>query len=587
MATDQKIENLLNLALDADETEREKSLELDVGYDRQDRSWDLIVKYSGTIRNLEREGIRIVELANGYAIVTIRESLIPDFAALPEIEYIEKPKRLFFSVIQGRTASCIDSLQLDIPIPGVGEPLYGTGILVSVIDSGVDYTHQDFRNPDGSSRILAIWDQTVSGNSPKGYLLGTEYTKEEIDRALTSGNPLPTKDISGHGTEVLGIAAGNGRASLPVSGRSAAIGPNHGVAPLADILVVKLGNPKPDSFPKTTELMQAIDYVYKKAEEYGLPVAVNLSFGNVYGSHDGSGLLETYLTDMADQWRSVIVVGTGNEGNTAGHSSGNLQMGVTENIEMGIAAGERTVNVQLWKSYADEFSIFLVHPDGQVLGPLQENLGPQRFLTGGTEILIYYGEPSPFSVSQEIYFDFLPRDTFVDSGIWKFRLVPRKITGGRYDLWLPSAAALNPGTRFYRPDVENTMTIPSTSRKITAVGAYDSRSLTYAPFSGRGDAGRTGLVKPDLAAPGVNIKTTAVGGGYTTVSGTSFAAPFVTGASALLMEWGLIRKNDPYLYGEKVRAYLIRGAKRLPGYEVWPNNYLGYGRLCVSESLPR
>ena len=264
MATDQKIENLLNLALDADEAEREKSLELDVGYDRQDRTWDLIVKYSGDIKNLDREGIRIVELAKGYAIVTIRESLIDDFASLSEIEYIEKPKRLFFSVVQGRTASCIDPLQLDIPIPGVGEPLYGTGILVAVIDSGVDYTHPDFRNPDGSSRILAIWDQTASGNPPEGYILGTEYTKEEINQSLLSGILLPTRDISGHGTEVLGIAAGNGRASLPASGRSAAIGPNHGVAPFSDIVVVKLGNPRPDSFPKTTELMQAIDYVYKR-----------------------------------------------------------------------------------------------------------------------------------------------------------------------------------------------------------------------------------------------------------------------------------------------------------------------------------
>lgn len=288
---------------------------------------------------------------------------------------------------------------------------------------------------------------------------------------------------------------------------------------------------------------------------------------------------------MANMGRSVISVGTGNEGNTAGHMRGRLLPERTEEIEMGVGSGERTVNVQLWKSYTDEFDIFLIHPDGQILGPLRENLGPQRFLSTGTEILIYYGEPNPYSISQEIYFDFLPRDMYIDSGIWRFRLVPRKILEGQFDMWLPSAAVLNVGTRFYRPSVEKTLTIPSTAEKIIAVGAYDSRSLIYAPFSGRGTA-ESEQIKPDLAAPGVEIRTAAVGGGYTTVTGTSFATPFVTGSAALLMEWGIVRGNDPYLYGEKVRAYLRKGARQLPGYERWPNNQLGYGVLCLKDSLP-
>lgn len=584
MAADQKIENLLNLALDATEEERKKSLELNVGYDAQEKKWDLIIKYAGNLDALRNLNIEVTELQGGYAILKLSESEISQLASVKEIEYIEKPKRLFFTVDQGKTASCIDELQIDPPILGGGEALFGQGILIAVIDSGVDYTQPEFRNSDGSSRILAIWDQSVPGNPPEGYLLGTEYVKTQIDEALRSGNSLDaleTMDISGHGTEVLGIAAGN-----------------HGVAPQADILVVKLGNSGKDSFPMTTELMQAVDYVVKKAMEWNLSIAINLSFGNVYGSHNGSGLLETYLTDMAGIWKSVIVIGTGNEGNTAGHVSrmlGSRSAGVgnagagnereATEIEMAIAPGEVTVNVQLWKSYADEFDVFLIPPNGQILGPLQKNLGTQRFLTEGTELLIYYGEPSPFSVSQEIYFDFLPRNTYIESGIWRFRLVPTDIKGGKVDLWLPSAATLNEGTRFYRPDVDQTLTIPSTARKVIAVGAYDSRSLIYAPFSGRG-AAQTDNIKPDLAAPGVDIRTVAVGGGYTNVTGTSFAVPFVTGAAALLMEWGIVRGNDPYLYGEKVRAYLIRGAKRLPGYEEWPNNQLGYGILCLRNSLP-
>ncbi|MDO4343349.1 MAG: S8 family peptidase [Eubacteriales bacterium] len=603
MATDQKIENLLNLALEATPKERKKSLTLDVGYDARDREWKLIIKYSGSLEPLRQQGIQITELSGGYAIVTALQSQILQIAAWPQIEYIEKPKRLFFSARQGRTASCMDALQIAEGLPAGSKEteraLLGQGILIAVIDSGVDYTHPDFRNPDGSSRILAIWDQSVPGNPPKGYRLGTEYTKAQIDEALSSGQRLPVRDLSGHGTEVLGIAAGNGRASLAGSAEQSLLGPDRGVAPLSYLLVVKLGNPVPDSFPRTTELMQAIDYVYRKAQEFALPVTVNLSFGNVYGPHNGTGLLETYLAEMAGRWRSVVCVGTGNEGNTAGHTSGRLEQtsrpqpgGVLE-IELGVAPFESTVNVQLWKAYADDFDVSLVHPNGQVIGPLPQNLGPQRYLAGTTELLIFYGKPSPFSVSQEIYFDFLPQGEYIDSGVWRFRLEPRRITEGRFDMWLPQAEVLNPGTRFYNPSVENTLTVPATARNIIAVGAYDSRSLTYAPFSGRGNppgeplpSGST-AVKPDIAAPGVGIRTTAAGGGYTTVTGTSFAAPFATGAAAMLMQWGLVNGNDPYLYGEKVRAYLIRGAQPLPGAGLaYPNNQVGYGTLCVRESLP-
>ena len=640
MPTDQKIENLLNLALDTTPEEREKSLTLNIGFDAQDQEWDLIVKYSGSLEKFRERGIRVAELANGYAIVTIAQSMISYLSAQPEIEYIEKPKRLFFSARQGRTASCMDVLQLmdETGVSGAAgalleqeenmatRALLGQGILIAVIDSGVDYTHPDFRNPDGSTRILAIWDQSIAGNPPEGYTLGTEYTKVQIDEALRSGQRLPTRDISGHGTEVLGIASGNGRASIsggpkaggleggdgqltaeaeaPSSGgqqegarvqalEQPVIGPDRGVAPLAHILVVKLGNPKPGSFPRTTELMQALDYVYRKAQEWGLPVAVNLSFGNVYGPHNGTSLLETFIAELADRWRSVICVGTGNEGSTAGHASGMLQQGNAREVQMGVAPFESTINVQLWKSYSDEFEIRLITPEGQVIGPLPENLGPQRYLAGNTELLIFYGKPSPYSISQEIYFDFLPTREYIDSGIWRFQLMPRRVTDGRYDIWLPQAEVLNPGTRFYEPSVENTLTIPATARNVVAVGAYDSRSLTYAPFSGRGNppgqplpSGAT-AVKPDLAAPGVNIRATAVGGGYTIVTGTSFATPFVTGAAAMLMQWGIINVNDPFLYGEKVRAYLRRGARPLPGFAQYPNSQVGYGALCVRESLPK
>ena len=173
----------------------------------------------------------------------------------------------------------------------------------------------------------------------------------------------------------------------------------------------------------------------------------------------------------------------------------------------------------------------------------------------------------------------------MDSGVWRIELRPGKIVSGRYDLWLPSESTLNQGTAFLFPTDNTTLTIPSTASRVITVGAYDALTFSYADFSGRG-SDEYGRIKPDLVAPGVDVTTVAAGGGYATFSGTSFATPFVTGSAALLMEWGIVRENDPYLYGEKVKAYLRRGAKPLPGFTQYPNPLVGYGALCVEESLP-
>lgn len=292
--SDQKIENLLNLALDASQEERQKSQILEVGYNAQDQMWEVIIRYNGKF-DAEQRGWRAVYLSGGYAILTLPQSDIELLSSLPQVEYIEMPKRLYFSVDTGRAASCISSVQT------TDTRLFGEDILIAVIDSGVDYFHPDFRNEDGSTRIAAIWDQTAAVNlqslpqmaekesdkggllPPSGFFLGVEYTREDIDRALSAGSQaagyaiVGERDTTGHGTQVLGIAAGNGRAS---GGRF------RGVAPRSDILVVKLGTARAGGFPRTTQLMQALEYVVQKARELGKPLAVNLSFGNVYGSHE-------------------------------------------------------------------------------------------------------------------------------------------------------------------------------------------------------------------------------------------------------------------------------------------------------------
>ena len=600
---DQKLDNLLNLAMDATEEEREKSRNLNVGYEKQTRKWEIIVKYSemGIANEEVSDGMKygaendrnsveillggpeisVVPLLGRYAIVTLPESMLDEYSRRPQIEFIEKPTRLYFEDLFSKEASCITQVQRDEP---GNLRLTGRGVLIGIVDSGVDYRHPAFLTADGKSRILRLWDQSIPGNPPEGYATGTEYTNEEINEALSlsvqEGRRLvPSEDVSGHGTAVLGVAAGSDFSRGAV---------NRGVAYESDLLVVKMGIPRQDSFPRTTELMQGVDYLVRQAIRLGRSIAINLSFGNNYGSHRGDSLLETYLDNVSGMGKNVICVGMGNNGNDALHTGGKLSSGEIQEIELGVGAFEPTLNVQLWKNYEDEMEIYLEHPAGERVGPLFETLGAQRWQAGNTELLIYYGKPAPYHVTQEIYVDFLARDRkrpYVDSGVWKIILAARNIKNGEYFLWLPGGKTLNPGTAFYLPRPQGTLTIPATARRVISVGAYDARQNTYADFSGRGCRALP-YPKPDLAAPGVDIYAPRPGGGYAAFTGTSFSTPFVTGAAALLMEWGIIRRNDPYLYGEKLKAYLRRGAKALQGSEKLPNDLIGWGRLCLESSLP-
>ncbi len=579
MSESQKFENLLNLALSATEQERQRSEVLETGYDEEEGSWELIVRYHGDAEAIRAlPGARVETLLGGYAIVWLPREQIDALAALTEVEYVEKPKQLLYEVENGRAVSCIDSLQPGAAL-GQMEGLTGRGILVAILDSGIDYSLSDFRNPDGTTRILFLWDQTLE----------REFTGEEIDAALAAESEeerfrlVPSRDLSGHGTAVAGIAAGAGS---PETGRY------RGVAPESDLLIVKLGTAGARSFPRTTQLMRGLDYVLRKGIELRRPVAVNISIGNTYGSHDGDSLLETFIDEAAGFSSNCIVIGSGNEGGTAGHYAGTLAAPVpgdegSQTVEMSVGVYETGLSVQLWKSYADEFAVELIAPSGAVVGPFIPELGTARYHLGGVEILLYYGEPKPYTRSQEIFVDFLPENTYLDSGVWKFRLTPRRIVDGRYNLWLPGASLLNRGTQFLRRSPQVTLTIPSTAIRAITVGAYDSRNDTYADFSGRGFLRSLDLVKPELAAPGVDVITAVPGGGYSARTGTSFAAPFVTGGAALLMEWGIVKGNDPYLYGEKVKAYLIRGARQLGiSAQEYPNRRVGYGALCVRSSLP-
>lgn len=611
----QKIENLLNLSLSVSAEEREESPLLREGFDLLSNTWEIIVKYQGDIERYESDLIKIEPLIAGYAIVTLPDALLEEFVALPEIEYVEKPKPFYFQDITALRESCISAVTERDPF------LTGKGVLVAILDSSVDFYNENFRNEDGSTRIVALWDQSLAPDAeagflpPEGYAVGVEFTREQIDEALATESEaearrlIPTVDVSGHGTAVAGILAASGAAKEPF---------RKGVAPEASLLIVKLGAQRENAFPRTTEIMRGVNYALRKAREMQMPLVINLSFGNTYGDHRGNSLLERFLDNAAEIGRTSVVVGSGNEGASGGHAEGVVEPRQTERIELAVAEYERSLNVQLWKYYQDVFDVTLIAPDGERIEIPMNLPGAYRYQARGTELLIYVGQPLPYMVFQEVYVDFIT-NTYIQAGVWTFELVPRNIVYGGYQFFLPSGVTRSEGTRFFRESPQVTLTIPSTAHKVISVGAYDIYTGGVADFSGRGYVFRqmmgnvdsnggnaleqrnTGIiqeaginvvptlldvVKPDLVAPGVNIETVSVRGGYTRVSGTSYATPMVAGAAALLMEWGIVRGNDPYLYGEKLKAYLIKGARPISGEEELPNDRVGWGALCLADSLP-
>lgn len=559
----------------------------------------VIVRYEGALKaaaEVSFPNVTVVELFNQYAIVTLPEEDMEAFFSLPEVEYIERPKRLYFNVEDGRRVSCINTVQGNVS--GGQEDaggLTGEGVLVGIIDSGIDYTHPTFIRDDGTSRIAFLWDQSATGESqmgriPAGFSLGAEYTQEDFDEALALPEPersrlVPVRDrFQGHGTAVAGVAAGNGRGS---AGRR-----NRGVAIDSDLIVVKLAQ-RDDGFPRTTEVMEGLDYVLRKAIALQKPVAINLSFGNNYGPHDGQSLFENYITELNGIWKNMIVIASGNEGDARHHTEVQLQQGVfsgntnPEVVELAVGNRETGLTVQLWKSYVDSFRLEVQAPNGRrYLLPPEGESSSFSLGTGAARLLLFHGVPSPYTITQEIYMEWLGNTTEeIPAGVWRILLYPDNIRNGICNLWMSGAEASGRETGFLNPVTNTTLTIPATAARTLSVGAYQSNNDTIAPFSGRGFTSN-GQIAPTIVAPGVDIVTAAPGGGYTRQTGTSIAAPFVTGSAALLMEWGIVRGNDVELYGEKGKAYLMRGARKLSGISSYPSTVAGWGALCLRDSLP-
>ena len=514
------------------------------GYDEAEDMWRVIVKYYGDLDVILSgiRGIAYTGLFNNYAVVSVPASELDALADTQGIVYVEKPREVYYNVNNGRAVSCINSVQEGSGITGGMPGLKGNGVLVAIIDSGIDYTHPGFRNSDGTTRILYLWDQSAKtedtyGRIPAEYTQGAEYSKEDIDEALaqpdiaSSLKIVPVSDRgSGHGTAVAGVASGNGAASPG--------GRYRGVAPESSLIVVKLGK-QGSSFALTTEIIEAIDYVVRKSIVLNMPVAINLSFGNNDGPHDGNSLFENYIADIKGIWKNVVVVASGNEGDARHHASVRLENGSSQMVSFAIAENELNIQLQIWKHYQDEFRININAPDGSQVSLNYQAGKADTYITGNSRIVVFYGEPSPYTISQGIFIQWMParNGQYIMPGVWNIGLEPSDIRYGILNMWLPTIEVIGLSTGFLSPSPDTTITIPAAARNVITVGAYNAATSSKASFSGRGNT-TDGRYVPTLVAPGVDIISAAPGGRYSSNTGTSIAAPFVTGSAALLMEWG-------------------------------------------------
>lgn len=465
--------------------------------------------------------------------------------------------------------------------------LLGQGVLVGLVDTGIDYQHSVFKNADNTTRIQGIWDQTIqSGEPPKGFYYGTEYTKAQIDAALQTTSPLdivPTKDDNGHGTFMAGVAAGNIDETNDFSG----------VAPLSELLIVKL-KPCKKIFRRfyfinedavcyqETDVIMGVKYLIEKAVELKRPLVICFGLGTNSGGHDGKGILDEYLNDQSDGFQTCIVTPTGNESNYGLHYQGRLAEGVEyEDVEIRVGEGETGFTVELWATAPSVFGVGFISPSGeftQELPPRIDSSQTITFIFEPTKIYLNY-RIVELRTGDELALIRVDNPT---QGIWKIRVFAEQNYLNDYNMWLPIREFLSSDTQFIKPDPDVTITEPGNAEGPITVAAYNHVTNAIYINSGRGYT-RSGRVKPDIAAPGVNIYGPIPGNQFSMRTGTSIASAHTAGVAALFMEWAVVKKNSEYFDTSDIKSLMIKGAKRTG--ESYPNREFGYGTLDAFQAF--
>ena len=468
--------------------------------------------------------------------------------------------------------------------------LKGNGVLIGFIDTGIDYTNKLFRYADGSSRIVRIWDQSITdGETPEGILYGAEYTKEVIDRALASENPydiVPSRDENGHGTFLAGVACGNEDAEADFIG----------AAPQAQIAVVKLKEAKqylrefffvPEGVPayQENDIMMGVAYLDYLANVLNMPLVICIALGNSIGSHGKNGPLSGYLNFICTRRRRSIVVAGGNEANSRHHFQGRIAEDMSyEDVEVTVENDMSGFFLEMWANSPELYSVSVISPTGEQIRrvPVRENASETfRFVFEKTVVMIDYRIETREEANQLIYMRFIAPKR----GLWVIRVYPENIINGSYNMWLPMAQLTDGKVYFLRSNPEITLTSPSNARQVITVGGYNAVNQSMFADSGRGYT-ISGEIKPDFAAPAVNIYGPGLRGDYIRFTGTSAAAAVTTGAVAQIMQWALVELNSPRLSNAGIKNMLIRGTGK-SNDRSYPNREWGYGTLDVYQAFER
>ena len=462
--------------------------------------------------------------------------------------------------------------------------LRGAGVLVGLIDTGIDYTNPVFLHSDGTTKIAAIWDQTIeSDRFPANFNYGTEYTAEDINLALSSTEPLtivPSVDEIGHGTALAGIAAGSESDANNFSG----------VVPDSELVIVKLKQMKralrefyiiPEGIPayQENDIMWASQYIIEVARRLQRPVAIYIGLGSSQGSHDGRGALSSLLSVGADFPGVTMSIAAGNEGNMRRHffSRVDSQIGYST-VELNIGEDEPGFTMELWGTAPNTYSLDILSPAGEYIPRISESLIVSReinFVFERTRIFIDYQLIESQTGDQLI----LMRFQEPTPGIWRFQVYTRGDLEGSFHIWLPMNSFVSDSTYFIQSDPYTTITNPGNSLVPITVTAYNPINNNLYQRASRGYT-RIDVIKPEFAAPGVNILAPTLEQGFVQISGTGAAAAHTTGVTAILLEWGIVRNNYPGIDTVEVKKFLIRSATRSPT-QTYPNRDWGYGILDV------
>lgn len=461
-------------------------------------------------------------------------------------------------------------------------PLRGNGVLIAVIDSGIDYTHRVFTYEDNTTKIVSIWDQTIQGDPPGEMIYGTEYAKEQINEALASENPydiVPSRDLTGHGTFLAGTAAG----------REVVDEDFIGAAPDAELIIVKLKEAKeiitsfysiyPQDEPayESVDLMMGINYVTQKASSLGKPLVCIIGLGSNQGSHDGNSILEDFVENFGSPAGRIASVCVGDEANLGHHYKGELS--TTEaykNVEINVARGEKGFYLNIWSMAPDILSIAISSPTGEYISRIAPRVTVRdefSFVFEKTLIIVTNILFEPETGDQLLFLKF---DNPTE-GIWTITVFGDLIVNGTFNIWMNRRGWILEQTKFLQPSVYTTITEPSASNAIMGSGAYNHKTDSLYINSGRGYT-RSEDVQPIIVAPGVDVYGALPDNTFGYMTGTSVSAAVTGGAAALLLEWGLLLGNDPEINTVVAMRYFMRGATRQNDI-IYPNREWGYGEL--------